>query len=114
MSASPPPRKLPTLTEVVDPQVWNALVSGALPAAPLDSVHRADTRVEATIPDRDALARQVIARVKPQLEAQLRSAALELFEARYSALLPSLHRQIEVAVREAVERAMPAHGHRED
>ena len=114
MSSSPPPRHLPTLTEVVDPLVWNALASAATPVTPAAPVHSAATPVETNFSGRDALARQVIALVKPQLEAQLRSAALELFEAQYSALLPSLHLQIEEAVREAVKRAMPDPGQRED
>jgi hypothetical protein len=58
-------------------------------------------------PDRHALAQQLIRLVKPQLEAELRNIAQELFEAQFSALLPSLHLQIEEAVREAIEQALP-------
>jgi hypothetical protein len=62
---------------------------------------------DGALPDRDVLARQVIELVTPQLEAELRSVAQELFEAQYSAMLPSLHLQIEEAVREAIELALP-------
>jgi hypothetical protein len=61
---------------------------------------------KAALPDRETLARQVIELVTPQLEAELRSVAQELFEAQYNAMLPSLHLQIEEAVREAIELAL--------
>lgn len=59
------------------------------------------------VPDRQALAQQLIKLVQPQLEAELRSIAMELFEAQFSALLPSLHLHIEEAVREALDQALP-------
>jgi hypothetical protein len=61
----------------------------------------------AAVPDRQALAQQLIKLVKPQLEAELRTIAQELFEAQFSALLPSMHLHIEEAVREAIEQALP-------
>jgi hypothetical protein len=61
----------------------------------------------AATPDRQALAQQLIKLVRPQLEAELRNLAQELFEAQFSALLPSLHLHIEEAVREALEQALP-------
>lgn len=114
MSTRVPPRYLPTLTEVVDPLVWNALASAATPVTQAAGVQSVDIPLEPTYADRDALAQQVLARVRPRLEAELRSAALELFEAQYSALLPSLHLQIEEAVREAMELAMPGSMYRQD
>jgi hypothetical protein len=111
-----PPRFLPTLTEVVTPQVRSALARAAAPVVqaapeaqdsyPLDALPQ--------LPDRNTLARQVIELVTPQLEAELRSVAQELFEAQYSALLPSLYLQIEEAVRDAIELALPDCAHRED
>ena len=112
MSSRLPPRYLPTLTEVVHP--------GDLQhAVPLPPAEQAPVAIEAltpayspappvaAVPDRQALAQQLIKLVRPQLEAELRNIAQELFEAQYSALLPSLHLQIEEAVREAIELALP-------
>lgn len=65
-------------------------------------------------PDRQALAQQLIKLVQPQLEAELRNIAMELFEAQFSALLPSLQLHIEEAVREALEQALPEQAHRKD
>ena len=110
MSTRFPPRYLPTLTEVVSPQIRDALARSVVQAA---SVMHAESgapdshRPETALPDRDVLAKQVIELVTPQLEAELRSVAQELFEAQYSAMLPSLHLQIEEAVREAIELALP-------
>ena len=103
-----PPRYLPTLTEVVNPQVRDALARVAAPPAPVEPMLAPDNApVPTAHPDRDTLAAQVIALVTPQLEGELRSVALELFEVQYSALLPSLHLQIEEAVREAIDLALP-------
>lgn len=66
------------------------------------------------VPDRHALAQQLIKLVQPQLEAELRSIAMELFEAQFSALLPSLQLHIEEAVREALDHAMPPTPNRND
>lgn len=95
MSNRTPPRQVPTLT-----QVFRQPRTVAAPAA--EQVSREV--------DRNALAQQVIAQVRPQLTAELRSIALELFEAQFSTLLPSLQLQIEEAVREAIERAFPEGG----
>ncbi len=106
MSTRLPPRYLPTLTEVVDPQSLKAapkpesMEPQALADAP-------DVPAFAPTPDRHALAQQLIKLVRPQLEAELRSVAQELFEAQFSALLPSMHLHIEEAVREALEQALP-------
>jgi hypothetical protein len=106
-----PPRYLPTLTEIVQPHAGYVPAEGSRPA-PLSvtpsfpSLGR-NTPVAAAPPDRHALAQQLIKLVKPQLEAELRNIAQELFEAQFSALLPSLHMQIEEAVREAIEQALP-------
>lgn len=66
------------------------------------------------VPDRHALAQQLIKLVQPQLEAELRSIAQELFEAQFSALLPSLQLHIEEAVREALDQALPEQHVRKD
>ena len=110
MSTRMPPRYLPTLTEVVTPQVRESLSKAVLPDVPAAQGESANqTRVAAVValPDHETLARQVIELVTPQLEAELRTVAQELFEAQYSAMLPSLHLQIEEAVREAIELALP-------
>ncbi len=108
MAQAFPPRYLPTLTEVVQPGTPGAY-SKVLPAAPAERALPAASvgRMAAAAPDRHALAQQLIKSVKPQLEAELRNIAQELFEAQFSALLPSLHLQIEEAVREAIEQALP-------
>jgi hypothetical protein len=99
-----PPRYVPTLTQVVQPSASAVVAAPAttqqvaappVPSVPLQTI------------DRNALAQKVIWQVRPQLEAELRSIALELFEAQFSSLLPSLHLQIEEAVREAIEQALP-------
>lgn len=120
MSSRLPPRYLPTLTEVVDPSLLSTASASAAPTA-LDAPKEEAVASEPTAlqtasggapvaaaPDRHALAQQLIKLVKPQLEAELRSLAQELFEAQFSALLPSMHLHIEEAVREALEQAMPA------
>lgn len=123
MSSRMPPRYLPTLTEVVDPQTLLAPAAPAAPilapapepepesaqvvlppSAPLPTYSAAPV---SAAPDRHALAQQLIKLVKPQLEAELRNIAQELFEAQFSALLPSMHLHIEEAVREAIEQALP-------
>ena len=106
MSSRMPPRHLPTLTEVVDPQALGDAVLTTVPSpAPLAS--QLSAAIRAT-PDRHALAQQLIQLVRPQLEAELRHVAQELFEAQFSALLPSMHMHIEEAVREALDQALPA------
>jgi hypothetical protein len=113
MSTRLPPRHLPTLTEVVNPRVREALSRSTLqttPVAQVGHVNLNSAPVVVALPDRETLARQVIELVTPQLESELRSVAQELFEAQYSAMLPSLHLQIEHAVREAIELALPDRG----
>ena len=114
MSQRPPPRYLPTLTEVVEPGTVSVPPSlqetPVAAAAPLPS----SAPHMAPVPDRNALAQQLIKLVQPQLEAELRNIAQELFEAQFSALLPSLHLQIEEAVREAIEHALPERPYYED
>jgi hypothetical protein len=108
MSQTFPPRYVPTLTEVVQPKPldsYSKVPVAAEAAAPAFSALR--PAPVAAAPDRHALAQQLIKLVKPQLEAELRNIAQELFEAQFSALLPSLHLQIEEAVREAIEQALP-------
>ncbi|RFO98592.1 hypothetical protein DIC66_01515 [Rhodoferax lacus] len=149
MSSRPPPRYLPTLTEVVDPRTVSLAASAPIsdPAmaqpvvAPVtepfaepfaepvpepafavappphatpasqEPTHNATPSYSAApvsaAPDKQALAQQLIKLVKPQLEAELRNIAQELFEAQFSALLPSMHLHIEEAVREAIEQALP-------
>jgi len=102
MTPNAPPRHVPTLTEVVSRPAVKPL---ARPTA----VHLPSANVPVSSLDRTALAQEVIAQVRPQLEAELRSIALELFEAQFNTLLPSLQLQIEEAVREAIERKFPDH-----
>jgi hypothetical protein len=111
-----PPRYLPTLTEVVQPHAGYVPVDAqrAAASAPAATGTSRHVPVAAAPPDRHALAQQLIKLVKPQLEAELRNIAQELFEAQFSALLPSLHLQIEEAVREAIEQAFPEQIDRND
>ena len=122
MSARMPPRYLPTLTEVVQPRTPVAAMDAApdrLPdTAPMatDAAEQADmanlqpgayAAVPSAPPDRQALAQQLIRLVRPQLEAELRAIAQQHFDAQFSAWLPSLHQQIEAAVRAALDQAQP-------
>ena len=117
MTGRVPPRNLPTLTEVVRSEVANAVnqLTAPIPApapAPASDAVPPQTYAPAPAPapevvDRDVLARQIFWQVRPQLEAELRNVAMALFEAQFSALLPSLHLQIEEAVREAINQALP-------
>ena len=109
MTGRAPPRNLPTLTEVVRSEVANAVSQLASPA-PAPAPDATPVQAYASAPevvDRDVLARQIFWQVRPQLEAELRNVAMALFEAQFSALLPSLHLQIEEAVREAIDQALP-------
>jgi hypothetical protein len=114
MSTRFPPRYLPTLTEVVNPQVREALTRAAAPISQPDLVAQDSRPADAMQLDRDTLARQVIELVTPQLEAELRSVAQALFEVQYSALLPSLYLQIEEAVHDAIDLALPDSSNRGD
>ena len=124
MSSRLPPRYLPTLTEVVDaktlasdraasaiaPMASSPVAAEAPAPVPVQSVAPASAHFAAPLtaaPDKHALAQQLIKLVRPQLEAELRNIAQELFEAQFSALLPSMHLHIEEAVREAIEQALP-------
>ena len=112
MSSRMPPRYLPTLTEVVDPQALGGMGMAEPQAASTPAYERTPAPNYAgppstAVPDKHALAQQLIKLVKPQLEAELRNIAQELFEAQFSALLPSMHLHIEEAVREAIEQALP-------
>lgn len=114
MPQRPPARYLPTLTEVVVPGAPSASPSlpdkNVLATAP----HPTSAQPLNAVPDRNALAQQLIKLVQPQLEAELRNIAQELFEAQFSALLPSLHLQIEEAVREAIDHALPERPYYDD
>ena len=119
MTSRLPPRYLPTLTEVVYPKVQDAESPGhrlepAFDPEPAPSAFES-LEIEPALspppvaapPDRHALAAQVMKRLQPQLEAELRGIAMELFEAQFDAWLPSLNRHIEAAVRDALEQALP-------
>ena len=117
MSTRFPPRYLPTLTEVVSPEIRDALTKSmgqSVPAVQVEATAQDSRYPETPLPDRDELARQVIELVTPQLEAELRSVAQELFEAQFSSLLPSLYLQIEEAVRDAIDLALPDQINRND
>lgn len=113
MNGRAPPRNLPTLTEVVRAEVASAVNQLAAPEPvpePAPAPDATPVQAYASAPevvDRDVLARQIFWQVRPQLEAELRNVAMALFEAQFSALLPSLHLQIEEAVREAIDQALP-------
>ena len=96
-----PPRYVPTLTEVVKQQAAQAAVQA------MNHIDSGSHAPAAQTVDRNALAARVIAQVRPQLEAELRSIAMELFEAQFNTLLPSLQLQIEETVREAIDQALP-------
>lgn len=91
MSNSNPPRFLPTLTEVVSPEV---LVDDAQDPATL---HLEDTA---------QITQAVLAKITPLLEQKLRSSAQELFEVQVNVVLPELHRQVEAAVQQAIQETL--------
>ena len=78
------PRFVPTLTEVVQPG----------PFVDLRSI------------DAEWLAEQVLQTVKPKLEQQLRASLQVLIEQQMRATAPSLHREMEEAIRVAVALAL--------
>ena len=119
MNSRMPPRYLPTLTEVVHPKGQGALVQAASqqpePAASITQPQLVFGPLPTPeLPDRYTLTQQVIKLVQPQMEAELRSIAMELFEAQLSTLLPSLQLQIEEAVREALDQVLPEQPHCKD
>jgi hypothetical protein len=87
---------------VAEAQPTEPAVTPTNPAQPIQT-----TLPVSSPPDKQALAQQLIKLVRPQLEAELRTLAQELFEAQFSALLPSMHLHIEEAVREAIDQALP-------
>lgn len=96
MSTNNPPRYLPTLTEVVLPEVAPHNIAGATQATGPD--------------DTAAITQSVLAKITPLLEQQLRSSAQELFEVQISVVLPALHRHIEAVVRQAVQETLVERG----
>jgi hypothetical protein len=107
MSATNAPRYLPTLTEVVSPEVVlqpvQAQVAQAEPWAgtPHPAMDPGET---------DAITQNVLSKITPLLEQQLRSSAQELFEVQISVVLPALHRHIEAAVRQAIHETLSERG----
>ncbi len=103
MSGTNAPRYLPTLTEVVSPEVvMQVLQTPAVATAEPPAVAPL-----AVTPDQTAvITRKVIAKIAPLLEEQLRISALELLEAQVNAVLPTLHHHIEAVVRESIEEAL--------
>lgn len=87
-NSKPPPRFVPTLTEVVHP--------GQLPVAPPIDCER--------------LVEQVLQSIKPRLEQQLRAALQTQVEEHMRVAATQWQQDIEDAVRSAVEQAarMPA------
>lgn len=110
---------LPDFTQ--QPTVWDARPFDPAPEPVLEPAPAAVSGAPvfshapvSGVPDRQALAQQLIKLVQPQLESELRSIAMELFEAQFSALLPSLQLHIEEAVREALDQALPQAPDRND
>lgn len=103
MSNTNPPRFLPTLTEVVSPEFANATLPVTAPSsfAPAASV---------SVDDTARITQNVLARLTPMLEQQLRSSAHELFEVQVNVVLPALHRHVEAAVRQAIEETLAERG----
>jgi len=86
MANRPPPRFVPTLTEVVH--------SGPAPLAPLPALSQ------------DQLAQRVLQRVDLVLERRLREAIASVVLEQTSALVPLLQERLETVVREAVADAV--------
>ncbi|HQS32749.1 MAG: hypothetical protein B7X59_05885 [Polaromonas sp. 39-63-203] len=92
--SSPPPRFVPTLTEVVEPSA----VAVTLPAEPPSTgVDRAAME--------DKLVERVLQRVDLTLERQLREALGQLILEHTETLAPQLRQEIERVVRHSVSEA---------
>ena len=92
--SSPPPRFVPTLTEVVQPSPAVSNLSLDRPSADLD---RAATE--------DQLVERVLRRVDLILERQLREAVGQLILEHTETLAPQLRQEIERVVRQSVNQA---------
>ena len=92
--SSPPPRFVPTLTEVVQPSPAVPNLSLDPPSADLD---RAVTE--------DQLVERVLRRVDLILERQLREAVGQLILEHTETLAPQLRQEIERVVRQSVTQA---------
>ena len=129
MNSRLPPRYLPTLTEVVYPKGQDANAEGhkreptfdrepaltSAPAAkPLAVEPDSGSPPVALAPDLQALVQQITKRMQPQLEGELRSIAMQFFEAQFKACLPSLQLHMEAAVREALDQALAQTQNRKD
>jgi len=102
MSTSNPPRFLPTLTEVVTPDAF--VPPEPTQWVPESQAHKAATSVSEE--DTALITRNVLAKITPLLEQQLRDSAQELFEVQVNVVLPALHRHVEAAVKQAIEETL--------
>lgn len=87
----PPPRFVPTLTEVVPPTASSATGSATEPAAPGVA--------------QEELVRRVLQRVDAMLERRLRERIAAVVIEQTQALAPLLRDEIEASVRQAVAEA---------
>jgi len=125
MSASLPPRDVPTLTEVVEPESLASAEHAAdelitleeiAPAGDvlsLDDVlpdinakHLRDAVDSVPDLDRQAFSDDVLRLVRPELEAELRSGLRALLEERLDSIWPEVLVQIERSVQQAVDRVL--------
>ena len=104
------PRYVPTLTEVVKP-ARPIVQPGKLHSEPMAPYVRSTAGAPATpgltaVIDPSVLAQDVIDRLTPQIETQLRRSAQDLLEMHLREVLPVVQMALEAEVRRAVEDAV--------
>ena len=92
--SSPPPRFVPTLTEVVEASTVAATLQAELPSTDIDRAAMEDKLVE-----------RVLQRVDLTLERQLRVALGQLILEHTETLAPQLRQEIERVIRQSVSEA---------
>lgn len=93
--SSPPPRFVPTLTEVVEPSTVATPLPAELPSIEIDRA-----AIEGKLVER------VLQRVDLTLERQLREALGQLILEHTETLAPQLRQEIERVVRQSVNQAL--------
>jgi len=106
MSSTNAPRYLPTLTEVVSPELFSQTVRAEQTQAVQAEPWADATQAAMGLDEIASITQNVLEKVTPLLEQKLRSSAQELFEVQISVVLPALHRHIEAAVQQAIQETL--------
>lgn len=102
MSNPNPPRFLPTLTEVVTPEAFMPAEQAQWVSEP----QAVPAERSLSMDDTALITQNVLAKITPLLEQQLRNSAQELFEVQVNVVLPALHRHVEAAVQQAIQETL--------